>query len=103
MIVRVGRLTNLTITCNNRNTLRGSSTENFYFQNIYRFLISILIERNNKYNKTITAKIAEGIAASLPNNVSAVTTENPELFMVSNKTCVIDLPGFIPIFLENNS
>jgi hypothetical protein len=61
------------------------------------------MERNNKYNKTMTAKMAEGIAASLPNNVSAVTTENPELLMVSSNTWVIDRPGFIPIFLADNS
>ena len=44
------------------------------------------IERYNKYNKTITANIADGIAASFPNKVKAVTTEKPELLMVNNNT-----------------
>lgn len=48
------------------------------------FLNSNRIERYNKYNKTITANIAEEIAASFPNNVSAVTTENPELLIVND-------------------
>jgi hypothetical protein len=48
--------------------------------------ISNLIDRYSKYNKTITAKIADGIAASFPNKVIAVTTEKPELLIVKSKT-----------------
>ncbi|MCK5168529.1 MAG: hypothetical protein KAQ75_01515, partial [Bacteroidales bacterium] len=70
---------------------------------LYFFLNSNRIERYNKYNKTITANIADGIAASFPNKVIAVTTENPELFIVSNNTCVMLRSYLIPAFLEKNS
>jgi len=41
--------------------------------------------KNNKYNKTTTAKTAEGMAACSPKSEKAVMTVNPKLLTVKSK------------------
>ena len=45
--------------------------------------------------------IADGIAASSPNRVRAVTTANPELLIVNSRFCVIEILGSNFINLHN--